>query len=67
MIRIFKNMRAKEWLFVAVSVVFIVLQVQLDLKLPDYMSDITVLVQTEGSEMSAVLRAGGKMLLCVVK
>ena len=66
MIRIFKNMRAKEWLLVAVSVVFIVLQVQLDLKLPDYMSDITVLVQTEGSEMNAVLRAGGKMLLCAL-
>ena len=45
MIRLLKNMRAKEWALVVVSICFIVLQVHLDLKLPDYMSDITVLVQ----------------------
>lgn len=66
MIKILKHLRAKEWLLVAVSIVFIVLQVQLDLKLPDYMSEITKLVQTEGSLMSDILRAGGKMLLCAL-
>lgn len=42
----------------------IVFQVWLDLKLPDYMSEITVLVQTEGSQMSEILEQGGYMLLC---
>ena len=59
-------MRAKEWALVVVSICFIVLQVQLDLKLPDYMSDITVLVQTKGSEISEVFTAGGKMLACAL-
>ena len=66
MIRLLKNMRAKEWALVVVSICFIVLQVQLDLKLPDYMSDITVLVQTKGSEISEVFTAGGKMLACAL-
>jgi ATP-binding cassette subfamily B protein len=48
------------------AVVFIVVQVWLDLKMPDYMTEITRLVQTQGSEMSDVLTAGGKMLLCAV-
>lgn len=66
MIRLLKNMRAKEWALVVVSICFIVLQVHLDLKLPDYMSDITVLVQTKGSEISEVFTAGGKMLACAL-
>lgn len=66
MIKILKNMRAKDWLLVVVSVVFITAQVWLDLKIPDYMSEITTLVETEGSEMSAILSAGGKMLLCAL-
>lgn len=64
MLKIFKNFRKKEWLMVFISLFFIVSQVWLDLKLPDYMSEITMLVQTEGSEMSDILTAGGKMLLC---
>lgn len=64
MIKIFKNLTKKEWLFAFASLIFIVAQVWLDLKLPDYMSEITILVQTEGSEMSEILTAGGKMLLC---
>ncbi len=66
MIKIFKYMRRKEIQFVLLSVVFIVVQVWLDLKLPDYMSEITQLVQTEGSEMSDVWIAGGKMLVCAL-
>ncbi len=66
MIRIYKNIKGRDWIFVAICVVFIVCQVQLNLKLPDYMSEITTLVQTEGSEMSDVLSAGGKMLLCAL-
>lgn len=66
MLRILKHLRWKEWLLVAACVVLIVGQVQLDLALPDYMSEITRLVQTESSQMSDILLAGGKMLLCAL-
>lgn len=51
---------------VGISLVFIVAQVWLDLKMPEYMSAITELVQTPGSKMSAILQNGGYMLLCAV-
>lgn len=51
---------------VAASLVFVVTQVYLDLKLPDYMTEITTLVQTEGSAMSEIWAAGGMMLLCAL-
>ncbi len=66
MIRIFKKLRKKDYAYISVAVLFIAAQVWLDLKLPDYMSEITMLVQTTGSEMSAVLLAGGKMMLCAL-
>ncbi len=64
MIRILKKLRKNDVLLILVSVVFIAAQVWLDLKMPDYMSEITTLVQTPGNEMRDVLFAGGKMLLC---
>ncbi|MEG1547517.1 MAG: ABC transporter ATP-binding protein [Clostridia bacterium] len=66
MIKIFKHLSIKEWLMAGISLVFIVAQVYLDLKLPDFMSYITQLVQTEGSAMSEILRSGGYMLLCAL-
>lgn len=66
MIKIFKNLKAKEWLFIAISVCFIVTQVWLDLKLPDYMSEITRLVQTPGSQMRDIVEAGAYMMLCAL-
>ena len=66
MIKIFKHLRTKEWCFVIISVLFIVAQVWLYLRLPEYMTEITTLVQTEGSQMSEILTAGGKMLLCAL-
>ena len=66
MIKIFKYLKSEEWICMAVSVIFIVMQVWLDLKLPDYMSEITVLVQTKGSAMSEIWKAGGYMLLCAL-
>lgn len=66
MIQIFKYFSRKQWLYVAASILFIVIQVWLDLKLPDYMSNITTLVQTEGSAMSDILAQGGYMLLCAL-
>lgn len=64
MARIFKNLSKKEWILVCVSLFFIVMQVWLDLKLPDYMKEITGLVTADGNEMEDILLAGGKMLLC---
>ena len=66
MLKIFKNLRKREWSLVALSLVFIVIQVWLDLKTPEYMAEITTLVQTEGSAMADVLIAGGQMLLCAL-
>lgn len=66
MLRIFKNLKKSDVICLLAAVAFIAAQVWLDLKLPDYMTEITQLVQTPGSEMSAVLSAGGKMLLCAV-
>jgi ATP-binding cassette subfamily B protein len=66
MLKIFKYLKPKEWVMVGVSLVFIVMQVWLDLKLPDYMAEITTLVQTPGSAMSDIWIAGGFMLLCAL-
>lgn len=66
MFRLLKRLKAVEWLQALVSLVFIVVQVWLDLKLPDYMSEITKLTQTPGSAMSDIWLAGGKMLLCAL-
>lgn len=64
MIQLFKKLKAIEWALFGVSLIFIITQVWLDLRLPDYMSEITQLVQTPGSEMNEILVAGGWMLLC---
>src|SRR5690554_587145 len=66
MIKIFKRLKAAEWIQAIVSLVFIITQVWLELKLPDYMSEITTLTQTPGSKMSDIWLAGGKMLLCAL-
>ena len=66
MLKVFKNLTKKEWLLIGISILFIVMQVWLELTMPDYMSDITTLVQTAGSTMGEVLTAGGKMLLCAL-
>jgi ATP-binding cassette subfamily B protein len=62
MLKLFKNLTKKEWLLAGISLIFIVGQVWMDLTMPDYMSEITLLVQTSGSTMSEILIAGGKML-----
>jgi len=66
MFRLLKRLKAAEWLQALVSLVFIVAQVWLDLKLPDYMSEITRLTQTQGSAIGDIWLAGGKMLLCAL-
>lgn len=66
MIKLLKNLGKKEWILAAICLVLIVGQVWLELKMPDYMSEITVLVQTEGSEMSEILKNGAYMIACAL-
>jgi ATP-binding cassette, subfamily B, multidrug efflux pump len=66
MIKLLKRMRTKEWIQALISLVFIVTQVWLDLKLPDYMAKITRLTQTPDSKMSEIWTAGGYMMLCAL-
>lgn len=64
MLKLMKTFKKKEWIIALISFILIVSQVWLELKMPDYMSEITKLVQTEGSKMNDILVNGGMMLLC---
>lgn len=64
MFKLIKNFKKKDWLIIIVSIALIVMQVWFELKMPDFMSKVTVLVQTEGSKMSEILKNGGYMLMC---
>lgn len=64
MFKLFKNLNRRDFIYVFISGILIVCQVWLELKMPDYMSNITQLVQTKGASMSDILREGGYMLLC---
>ncbi len=66
LLKLFKYLKAKEWLFFVFSLVFVCVQVVLDLMIPDYMSQITTLIETPGSAIDAVWSAGGMMLLCAL-
>ena len=64
MLKLFKNFNKKNYLLMLLCLLLITFNVWLELKMPDYMSKITVLVQTEGSKMIDILTNGGYMLLC---
>lgn len=66
MIKLFKNLEKKDLLIILFVAVLVIFSVFLDLKLPEYMSDITRLVQTEDSTMNEILKSGGYMLLCAI-
>jgi ATP-binding cassette subfamily B multidrug efflux pump len=66
MIKLLKSLGKREWFLVITCFALIIGQVWLELKMPDYMSEITVLVQTEGSQMSEIVKNGGYMLLCAL-
>ncbi len=66
MFKILKKMPKRDWLYCAVCVALIAAQVWLDITMPGYMNKITVLVETPGSAMADVWRAGGMMLLCAL-
>lgn len=64
MLKLLKNLTKKDILVLIICFLLIFAGVWLELKMPDYMSEITVLVQTEGSKMSEILKNGGLMLAC---
>ena len=64
MLKLLKVFKKKEFLFILIVVGLISFSVFLDLKIPDYMSEITRLVETEGTKVPEVLKAGSKMVLC---
>ncbi len=66
MIQLLKYLKAKDWGLIFLIFLFIVTQVFLDLKIPDYMSEITVKVQTPGSETQDIILTGGYMVLCAL-
>ena len=66
MLKLFKNFTKKDLLVIAICIVVMIFQVWIDLRLPEYMSEITRLIQTDGSTMNEILSSGSKMLLCAL-
>ena len=66
MIKLLKRMRKREALMALICALLVVVQVYFDLKLPDYMTQLTTLIKTPGSETADVLSVGGQMLLCTL-
>lgn len=64
MLKLLKNLTKKDWILALFSIILIIGQVWLELKMPDYMSEITILVKKEGSQMKDILINGGYMLSC---
>ena len=66
MLKLLKYVNQRQWMYIGISILLIIAEVWLELKLPDYMSNITALVQTEGSAMSDILIQGAYMLSCAL-
>ena len=66
MLKLLKNLKKRDWILAFFCIFFIIGQVWLELKMPDYMSAITRLVQTEGSQMSDIITNGAYMLGCAL-
>ena len=64
--KLFKNLSLREYIYLLITVVLIIFQVYVELKMPDYMSEVTRLTQTPGSSMNDILLNGGYMLLCAI-
>ena len=64
MIKLLKNLTKKDYIYILISFILIVLQVYLELKMPDFMSKVTVLVQSKDSNMNEILLNGLYMMLC---
>ena len=66
MIKLLKKMQKREWIMAIICIVFILGQIYFDLKLPEYMSTLTKLINTPSSTVRDILLTGGEMLLCTL-
>ena len=66
MIKLFKKMGKREVLMAVLCALLVLGQVYFDLTLPDYMTDLTMMLNTAGSETSDILNVGLKMLGCTL-
>ncbi len=64
MINLFKYIKKKDWFFIIIAIGFIVVQVWLELKMPDYTKELTKIVQSGTNTVTEVWKNGGMMLLC---
>ena len=64
MIKLLKNMRPKEIIMSLICFIFVLGQIYFDLSLPDYMTELTKLLKTPNTEVSALINVGLKMILC---
>lgn len=66
MFKLLKKLKRKDLIYIAICIIFVTTQVGLELKIPDYMSRITKLVQTQGSTMGDILLQGAYMMACAL-
>ncbi len=66
MLKLFGNLRKREWLLMVLSLVFVIAEVGINLAMPEHMAHITTMVQTEGSTVGQIMKEGMLMLLCAV-
>lgn len=66
MIKLLKRMRKHEWIMAGLCALLVLGQIYFDLRLPDYMNDLTVLIKTPGTTTADILVPGGQMLLCTL-
>ena len=66
MIKLFKNLTKKDLITVLIVIILVVFSVFLDLRMPEYMSEITKLVQTEDSTMKEIIITGLYMMICAI-
>jgi len=66
MFKLLKKLNKRDIIYIFICIIFVATQVWLELKLPDYMSNITRLVQTKGSTMEEILKQGGYMIACAL-
>ena len=64
LISLFKNLKKKDWCLIVITIALIVVQVWLELKMPDYTKGLTTIVQSGNANMSEVWKNGGLMLAC---
>ena len=64
MVKLFRSLSKKDVIYALICITLVACHVWLELKVPDYMSGITRLVQTEGSKMADILEQGAYMIGC---